>query len=201
DRVEEILETLWTKNVEQEQPKFSRSTFEDAEAIDELNRLGYVTFDDGEVTLSEQGLAEARNCVRRHRLAERLLIEVHETGCQFEHLLHKGLEENVCTILGHPRTCPHGRPIPPGRCCENIAKARLSKIIMPLTELEINRRARVAYLHTGDRDTLPKILAMGVLPNTDISLLQKFPSYVLQLGKSQFAVDEEVASHIYVRII
>lgn len=72
---------------------------------------------------------------------------------------------------------------------------------MPLNELQTNCQAKVAYLHTENRDALQKILAMGVLPNSEIILLHKFPSFVMQLGKSQFAVDKEIASHIFVRKI
>jgi len=71
---------------------------------------------------------------------------------------------------------------------------------MPLTELEVDKKAKVSYLRTEDRSTLQKIIAIGALPNTDIRLTQKTPSYVLQLGKSQFAIDKEFASQIYVRL-
>ena len=43
------------------------------------------------------------------------------------------------------------------------------------------------------------MIAMGVLPNTRILLIQKFPSYVFQIGKSQFAIDKELAGNVYVR--
>jgi DtxR family Mn-dependent transcriptional regulator len=35
-----------------------------------------------------------------------------ETACQFERLLHQEVEKSICTLLGHPRACPHGKPIP-----------------------------------------------------------------------------------------
>jgi DtxR family Mn-dependent transcriptional regulator len=126
---------------------------------------------------------------------------IHETSCKFEHLLHKGLERSICTLLGHPKTCPHGKPIPPGSCCRSAAKESLQKIIMPLSDLEVKKKGKVAYLQTGNRDMIQKIIAMGILPKTEISLLQKFPSYVIQVGESQFAIDQEMASQIYVRLI
>jgi len=114
-------------------------------------------------------------------------------------LLHKGLDENVCTLLGHPRTCPHGKPIPEGECCKRAEKAP-SKIIMPLSELKAHTKAKVAYLQTHDNAMLQKIIAMGILPGTEITLIQRFPSYVFQAGKSQFAIDKELASHVHVRV-
>ncbi len=210
DRAEEILEALWIEVVEEKKGTCKVSILKDDEAIKNLARLGYIEIKppQNQIQLTEKGEAEARSCVRRHRLAERLLVDildckkklVHETSCKFEHFLHKGLDDNICTLLGHPRTCPHGKPIPEGPCCKD-ARRKPEKLIMPLTELEINRKARISYLQTQDRNILQKLIAMGALPMTEIVLLQRFPSYVFQVGKSKFAVDKELASCIYVRVI
>jgi len=80
----------------------------------------------GEVHLTEAGSRRARDVVRRHRLAERLFTdtfaideaEVHQQACRFEHIITPELDQRICTFLGHPKTCPHGNPIPPGTCCE-----------------------------------------------------------------------------------
>jgi len=208
DRAEEILETLWIRLVEEKKEKCDVSILKDDESLKGLVNLGYVEIKDSQIRLTDKGKEEGKSCVRRHRLAERLIADVldlkknlvHETSCKFEHLLHEGLDENICTLLGHPKTCPHGRPIPEGSCCKD-AKRTPKKLIMPLSELEINKKARISYLQTKERTMLQKIIAMGSLPKTEIMLIQKFPSYVFKIGKSQFAIDEELASHIYVRII
>jgi DtxR family Mn-dependent transcriptional regulator len=93
-----------------------------------------------------------------------------------------------------------GKPIPKGRCCKGIKKTP-RKLIMPLTELRKNINVKVSYLQTRNRSALQKMIAMGILPDTKISLIQKFPSYVLQIGKSQFAIDKELAGNVYVRTI
>jgi putative ABC transport system ATP-binding protein len=80
----------------------------------------------GEVHLTEAGSRRARDVVRRHRLAERLFTdtfaideaEVHQQACRFEHIITPELDQRICSFLGHPKTCPHGNPIPPGACCE-----------------------------------------------------------------------------------
>jgi putative ABC transport system ATP-binding protein len=80
----------------------------------------------GEVHLTEAGSRRARDVVRRHRLAERLFTdtfaideaEVHQQACRFEHIITPQLDQRICSFLGHPKTCPHGNPIPPGTCCE-----------------------------------------------------------------------------------
>lgn len=207
DKSEEILELLWIDTVEHKKTGFDLTALKDGEAIKELIDRGYINIESNRVTLTHKGMEEASGCVRRHRLAERLMVDVldvkkklmEETSCKFEHLLHKGVDENICTLLGHPRRCPHGRIIPEGRCCRD-AKRMPRKVIMPLSGLEVNARGRISYLETHDKNALQKLIAMGALPNTEIRLIQKFPSYVFQVGKSQFAIDRELASQIYVRM-
>ena len=80
-----------------------------------------------EVRLTESGARRARDVVRRHRLAERLFTdtfaiedaEAHRQACRFEHIITPELDQRICSFLGHPKTCPHGNPIPPGPCCES----------------------------------------------------------------------------------
>jgi putative ABC transport system ATP-binding protein len=80
----------------------------------------------GEIHLTEAGSRRARDVVRRHRLAERLFTdtfaiedaEAHVQACRFEHIITPELDQRICSFLGHPKTCPHGNPIPPGPCCE-----------------------------------------------------------------------------------
>jgi len=124
---------------------------------------------------------------------------VHEAGCKLEHVLKKGLEDKICTLLGHPRSCPHGSPIPPGKCCGRGEK-ELKSIILPLSEMKKGQKGKIAYLQTSDRPMLRKIMAMGALPGSAVRLIERFPSYVFQVGESQFAVDKNAASQIQVWI-
>ncbi len=205
DRAEEILETLWTQIVERKKDSCDASLLKDDDGLKELNESGYIKVKDSNVKLTRKGKEEAKSCIRRHRLAERLFTDVldlkgnlvHDTSCKFEHFLNKGLDENICTLLGHPRSCPHGRPIPEGNCCKDL-KRMPQKMNVPLAELGLHKKARIVFLQTHNRETLKKIIAMGALPKTNITLLQKYPSYVFKIGKSQFAVDNDLASCIYV---
>ncbi len=206
EKAEEIMESLWTELVEKGRKSCNIALFKDDAAFKELIKNNLVNVFDDKTTMTEKGMEESRDCVRRHRLAERLVMDVfaiketmiHETGCAFEHLLHKGLDENICTLLGHPRTCPHGKPIPEGRCCRESRK-HAENLILRLSELKPNEKADVAYLQTRDKEILQKLVAMGILPGTEITLLQRYPAVVFQTGKTQFAIDERLASHVHVR--
>jgi DtxR family Mn-dependent transcriptional regulator len=203
DRAEEILETLWVEIVEHKKAP-DIMLLKDDTAFKKLLEEEYLSLE-GKQLLTAKGVNEGRLCVRRHRLAERLLVDVlhvkaglvHETGCKLEHILHKGLEDNICILLGHPKSCPHGRPIPQGKCCKS-RKRKLESLVMPLSELRKGQRGQIAYIHTTDRKMLKKIMAMGALPGLSITLNQRFPSYVFQIGESRFAVDKNVADQIQV---
>lgn len=201
-RVEEVLEALYESEVEAGEAAAPKAT-------DDVVRLaveeGVVTQADGLLHLTEPGMAAARDVVRRHRLAERLLVDVlgvadgdiEADACEFEHIIRHGLDERICVLLGHPRTCPHGKPIPPGPCCES-AKADDIREVGPLSQGTAGGEGVVAYLSTRNRRAIQKLMAMGILPGSRISLIRRFPSYVFQVGFSQFTVDESLASVIYV---
>src|SRR5216117_3124263 len=78
------------------------------------------------VELTPRWRQRAADIIRRHRLAERLFTdslaldsetEIEQQACKFEHILSPEATDKICTFLGHPRTCPHWAPIPPGACC------------------------------------------------------------------------------------
>ena len=78
------------------------------------------TGSDKEISLTKTGLTEAESILRRHRLAERLAVDVlkvdlrraHEEAHRLEHAFSPYLESRVVEILGYPTTCPFGHPIP-----------------------------------------------------------------------------------------
>jgi len=210
DAAEEILETLWISQEEKgsTDTNLEMITCENKDlAMDELMKIGYISVENDKVILIDKGKEYAQGTVRRHRLAERLMADmlqlkedlINKTACQFEHLLQPEVEESICTLLGHPKVCPHGKPIPQGKCCLE-SKWVVESSVKPLTALKAGQKGRVAYIHTGNDKKLQKLMAMGVLPNMKISLLHKTPSYVFQVGHTQVAVDKEMASDIYVRL-
>lgn len=92
-----------------------------SETVKRLEREGYLTLDaDRVLHLSDTGRAYATAMLRRHRLAELLLVDVlkvpwsqvHEEACRLEHAISDNLERHLVELLGDPGACPHGNPIP-----------------------------------------------------------------------------------------
>ncbi|HME13302.1 MAG TPA: ATP-binding cassette domain-containing protein [Candidatus Acidoferrum sp.] len=100
-----------------------------------MSDVALVELRSDEARLTPMGARRARDVVRRHRLAERLFkdtfsiddTEAHTQACKFEHIISPELDARICAFLGHPTTCPHGNPIPPGACCQNSANGGRSK--------------------------------------------------------------------------
>lgn len=210
EKAEELLETMWIRTEEKKEDSVALDDLGEVEKqpLEQLLKAGYIALTEGRLRLTSKGQPVARNVVRRHRLAERLLTDVlgaggrlmHERACRFEHLLDRGLDESVCSLLGHPKICPHGSPIPPGRCCQQ-PQAPMQKLVSPLSQLAQGQKGKVAYVYAPESSQLQKLMAMGILPGAPISLIQSFPSYVFQIGQGQFAVDKEIADAIYVRLV
>jgi len=210
EQAEEILETMWIRTVENKEASVPLNELGKAKRpIEQLIKAGYISITDNHVRLTDSGRPEARNVLRRHRLAERLLTDVlgaggdtlvHDKACKFEHLLDKGLDESICSLLGHPKVCPHGKPIPPGRCCQQ-ENAQVQKLVAPLSQLAQGQKGKVAYIYASESSKLQKLIAMGILPGAPVTLIQNFPSYVFQTRQTQFAVDKEIADAIFVRLV
>jgi DtxR family Mn-dependent transcriptional regulator len=176
--------------------------------LESFFRRGLITFENGNIDITPQGNIIAELLVRRHRLAERLFSEIleldgsglHSTSCSFEHVLEPAVTESVCTILGHPPTCPHGKRIPPGECCKDSRK-EVAQIVISLKELSVGSTAKIVFITTPYHQRLNRLVNLGVVPGGKIFLFQKVPSYLLRLGQTEVAIDEEIANEIFVRKI
>jgi len=91
-----------------------------SEAVKRLRRDGLVESEGRELVFTPAGDAEARALVRRHRLAERFLIQIiglpwhkaHEEASAWEKVISDDVEARLTVLLDDPATCPHGNPIP-----------------------------------------------------------------------------------------
>jgi len=213
-KIEELLETVFTereKGCDQaEAILFSafagHAPDKSIEDFAELARLRLVSFDGVHVLLTAEGEQRARLIVRRHRLAERLLRdlldlaegEAESQACEFEHILSSEATDSVCTLLGHPPTCPHGKAIPPGECCTSAHKT-IRPLVTGLVSLPVGARARIVFVAPRSHDRMDRLASFGVVPGSEIRLRQKAPAYVLDLGETTIGLDPEIAGEVFVK--
>lgn len=207
---DEILELVWTLREEGSATRahLLRRTQEDQpeKLIEELSSVGLLEASGDEVRLTKPGEERARVIIRRHRLAEVLLnnlfdldnVQVESTACKFEHILTKPVTESVCTFLGHPPVCPHGRPIPRGECCDKI-RTEIKPLVTRLSDAVLGEVVRIVFITPKSRKRLEKLSSLGIVPGSSIRLLQKNPSFVMEIGETTVAVDKDITDEIYVK--
>ncbi|HYK88504.1 MAG TPA: metal-dependent transcriptional regulator [Acidobacteriota bacterium] len=202
EAMSEVLEALWTSEERGSEPPMEVAD----EVLQALRDKGLVATDgSNELRLLPGGRALAEQIIRRHRLAERLICDVlgspvdesEDAACEFEHLLAEGITNSICTLLGHPRFCPHNRPIPEGECCRH-SREEVKPIVVACDQLAIGESARIAYLCTREHALLRKLSALGITPGAVVKLLQKWPAYVVQCDETEIALEAAVARNIYV---
>jgi DtxR family Mn-dependent transcriptional regulator len=174
--------------------------------LGEMVLSNLVSVNDSVVAFSESGKKEAKKLIRAHRLAERLLTdvlliqrdqEVEKQACAMEHILNPQVVDSICTILGHPRTCPHGLGIPPGPCCRD-KKRTATPAVLSLDQLRSGESGKILYVETTNHARLDKLTTFGMLPGTVVRIHQRQPSLVVVIGETQLAIDREIAQNIYV---
>ncbi len=173
--------------------------------LGDLKKSNLVESAEGKIRLARRGEIIAHHVIRRKRLAERLLKDVlnvkdefiDPAACQWEHILSKEVTDSICTLLGHPSQSPRNLRIPSGDCCRN-ATTEISPLVCSLDKLGGGDKARVAYLLFKQNPELNRLLSLGLVPGSTISVVQRFPTYVVQVNESQLAFDDSIAQSIFV---
>ena len=94
--------------------------------LKKLNIKNLVNYNKAGVKLTEEGQAVGASMMRNSRLLEVLMettlkVEIdEEMVCGIEHHMKKEFTNALCTMLKHPRKCPHDREIPMGECCKSV---------------------------------------------------------------------------------
>ena len=158
--VEEYLETMLALGEEgvpviqaRIAERLGRSAPSVSEMLDRLTEEGYVTREGRRLSLTESGRALAEKVVRKHRLAERLLVDViglewhkvHREAGRWEHVISDDVEARLVELLGDPATCPHGNPIPGSRSAAPAVPTR------PLAEVGCGGAGAPAAHQRGGR--------------------------------------------------
>ncbi|MBI4834653.1 MAG: metal-dependent transcriptional regulator [Planctomycetes bacterium] len=207
---DEALERIWTYGEECEHrlsviKKKAHATITPS-VLNQLEEENLIAYSGDDVLLTRDGKRYAAGIIRRHRLAERMLVDIlnmdidviEPRACEFEHVIIDEVVDSICTLLGHPKECPHGLPIPEGKCCHETRNT-VKNSIMPLDKLDIGEKAKIAYISTNrNHGRLSKLISFGVTPGRRVQVNQKFPSFVIKCDQSELSMEKEFAKEIFV---
>jgi len=146
--------------------RLGRSAPSVSEMLDRMELEGYISRDGRTIMLTPQGRYRAERVVRKHRLAECLLVDVigiawhkaHLEAGKWEHVISDEVEERLVVLLDNPTTCPHGNPIP--------------GTSSPVTAQE--DQVRLADTHPGDAVQLKRITEEGELDQASLAFLDRY---------------------------
>lgn len=125
-----------------------------------------------EVSLTKEGRTSAESMVRRHRLAERLAVDVlnvdlkraHEEAHRLEHAVSPYLESKIVEVLGNPTTCPFGHPIP-GSPYKAASK------LLRLSDADVSKKYTVDRIPEDDAELLDYFVDNDFMPEEAIEII------------------------------
>lgn len=177
-----------------------------SEKIGRLTRMKLVAMDDERVIrLTAHGKAVAEDAVRRHRMAERFLIDVlklpwhkaHEEAERFQDALSEEVEKRIMAMLGGPATCPHGNPIP-GTGATIAPDLRRLEEFAEGDDVVLERLTEDVELHTN---VLRYFEEHGLMPGNRIRVIGVAPdgTMSLEVGGTRSSLGPDLADNLWVR--
>lgn len=179
-----------------------------SETVKRLEREGYLTLDaDRVLHLTPSGRAYATSMLRKHRLAEVLLVEVlkvpwpqvHEEACRLEHAISDSLEQHLVALLGDPGTCPHGSPIPGSANAPTEAP-----VLQALSAVPSGRSCTVRRIDEHLQTLVARMRELedaGLLPGAEVVVADAGDGRLqLEVSGRTVDLDASVADEVYVSV-
>jgi DtxR family Mn-dependent transcriptional regulator len=156
-----------------------------------------------DVVLTGKGRRSAESMVRRHRLAERMVVDLlgldlhkaHVEAHRLEHAISPELEEKIRTRLGNPTTCPFGHPIPgsgyvPAKDTTQMSDAHQGQTLV------------IERVPEDDEALLRYLVDSGIVPGKSVAVVEAAPYrgvVKVMCDENEVVVSYEVAGRIWVR--
>jgi DtxR family Mn-dependent transcriptional regulator len=162
-----------------------------------LAESGWITYEPGRgARLTEQGIAQARRVIRRHRLVELFLTqvlgldwsEVDTEAEALEHAISPRLEQALAAYLGEPLEDPHGHPIPTSE--GQLTHRQLKR----LCDFQAGQRVVIREVQDDNPERLRRWQTLGLVPGTVVHILSYQPLddlFELKIGKQVIPVGSE----------
>lgn len=187
-----------------------------SQTVARMERDGLMTVaDDRRLELTDAGRDIAVSVMRKHRLAERLLVdvigldwgEVHTEACRWEHVMSEDVERRLVAVLGEPTTSPYGNPIPGLHELGFDAVPAPAAGLTRLSELPEGSSTAVVIRRLAehvqvDIDTLAALRDVGVVPNARVTVvIDENGAYITAVGHESFLLPADLAHAVQVERI
>lgn len=156
---------------------------------------------DRTVGLTMEGRRRAEQVMRKHRLAERLLVDVlglerehvHEEACRWEHVISNRVEDRLVEFLGNPSTSPYGNPIP-GTAYDRVDD------LTNLTEVEAGAVTvrRISEQLQSDHEVMRRFDEHGLRSGRTVAVRREDGQIVIEVDGEAVRLDPDAARLVYV---
>lgn len=177
-----------------------------SEMLDRLEADDLIARSSRQISMTAKGAILAEGVVRKHRLAERLLVDIigldwekaHLEAGRWEHVISDEVEERLVVLLGNPTTCPHGNPIPgvapTGPAQHRLADSRPGDRV---------RLERITESVEHDSASLTYLGEHGLTPGATATIQAKAPDGTLTLavGDSTIALGPAITQQLFVAAV
>jgi DtxR family Mn-dependent transcriptional regulator len=154
------------------------------------------------VSLTEEGLSQAKRIRDKHQIAERFLMDVldkdqgaaHEEACRMEHILSDESAKSMCRIIG-------GAEMSSCEVCGSDCIKKCSGV--QLNRLPPGMPGKISHLKCDDPEKIRKLVSIGFVPGRSISLVNRTTNngpMIFHMGESNIALDQDLASLIFVDV-
>jgi DtxR family Mn-dependent transcriptional regulator len=189
-----------------------------SQTVARMERDGLLTVeDDRHLQLTDAGRAYAVSVMRKHRLAELLLVNVigmpyehaHDEACRWEHVMSEEVERRVFQLLGRPTRSPYGNPIPGLAELGEVAEGE--QAAPPASDGDRTERnlafpgltgpvvvRRICESVHSDPEVIRQLHAAGVDPGAKVTVAQERDAVTVDRGGEQVRLPREVASRVFV---
>jgi DtxR family transcriptional regulator, Mn-dependent transcriptional regulator len=185
-----------------------------SQTVARMERDGLLTVEgDRHLELTEAGNRLAVRVMRKHRLAERLLVDViglewelvHAEACRWEHVMSETVERRLLDLLDHPTESPYGNPIPGlselGEQSDGQAFLTdvepLDSLVKGAEELRVLVR-RIGEEMQKDEAAMAALRRVGALPDTVVTVTAGAEGVLIASGGETAEIDPELAAHMFV---
>src|SRR3954447_23988343 len=183
-----------------------------SQTVARMERDGLLTVEnDRHLLLTEHGRAAAISVMRKHRLAELLLVnviglpyeEAHDEACRWEHVMSDSVEKRVYELLNKPTRSPYGNPIPgldvldsSADGTERSATGERNLGVPGLSGSVVVRR--ICESVQTNADVLRQLHAAGIDPGTTVTVAQERDAVTIDRSGDKIRLPREVASRVFV---
>jgi DtxR family Mn-dependent transcriptional regulator len=213
--VEEYLETIQSLTEEgttviqaRIAERLGRSAPSVSEMLERLSADGYIRRSGRTIALTDQGRELADSVIRKHRLAERLLVDIiglpwhkaHLEAGRWEHVISDEVEARLVDLLGNPTTCPHGNPIPGAHGAAPAGTQVSLADVEPGSTVRVERITEEVELDMASLEFLDE---HGLIPGRSARVTRRASdgTLTLEVGGAEVALAPAICQQMFVAAV